>query len=373
MKKYFLLFLLFSISQFIAGCQEDPQPNSPVPVSGGGANGGGNIPDWLIPQSEVFDGGPGKDGIPALEKPPTIPVADASFLHEDDLVIGIKIGQVTRAYPHKILDWHEIINDELNDSYFSITYCPLTGTGIGWDRIVNGSLTTFGVSGLLYNTNLIPYDRNTDSNWSQMLLKSVNGKLKGQEIETLQVVETKWETWREMYPNTDVVSIKTGYSRNYDRYPYGDYKTNHNSILFPVKPFDERVLAKERTHGIFLEEGSKIYRFAASDNSLQIIEQRIGETDVVIAANKEKNYMVSFLGTLPDGTKLEFSELEDGAIIMQDNEGNKWDIFGEAVDGPRKGERLTPTNSFMGYFFALAAFYPESGIYHNVKKPSDGE
>jgi len=139
-----------------------------------------------------------------------------------NLVIGFAQGDDARAYPHFILDWHEIVNDRVGDIHIAVTYCPLTGTGIGWEREINGSVTTFGVSGLLFNSNLIPYDRNTDSNWSQIRLDCVNGDLIGTEAETHVLVETTWKT---MYPKTLVMSMNTGYNRSYGNYPYGNYRT----------------------------------------------------------------------------------------------------------------------------------------------------
>ena len=122
--------------------------------------------EWLIPQNEVFDGGPGKDGIPAISNPNLVGNSSINYMNNDDLVIGVKFDGEIRGYPHPILDWYEIINDKINDNYFSITYCPLTGSTINYNRDLNGNITTFGVSGLLYNTNLIPYDRATNSNLS---------------------------------------------------------------------------------------------------------------------------------------------------------------------------------------------------------------
>ena len=136
---------------FISCNENTPGSNSARNGSGTG-NGGSSITvDWLIPINEVLDGGPGKDGIPALENPENIGVNDIHFLSDSDLVIGFSSGNQARAYPHKILDWHEIINDEVNGKKLAVTYCPLTGTGIGWKRSIDGQTTTFGVSGLLYN------------------------------------------------------------------------------------------------------------------------------------------------------------------------------------------------------------------------------
>ena len=166
---------------------------------------GSSGPTWLIDESQVQDGGVGKDGIPALIMPELINPEDASYLSKDDLVVGYVYKGNARAYPHKILDWHEIINDEMGEHRFAITYCPLTGTASNWSRDVAGYSTTFGVSGKLFNSNLIPYDRTTESYWSQMRLDCVNGVLVGKDIPLFQAVETTWGTWQDLYPDTQVV------------------------------------------------------------------------------------------------------------------------------------------------------------------------
>jgi hypothetical protein len=157
-------------------------PNTPP-----GGNNPGSSNEWSIPREQVLDGGPGKDGIPSIDQPQFTSASAVGFLDPDDLVLGIKVGEEVRAYPHPILDWHEIVNDQVADRFVAITYCPLTGTGVAWNRELDGAVTTFGVSGLLYNSNMIPYDRESDSNWSQILLESVNGQRLGQSIETFQL------------------------------------------------------------------------------------------------------------------------------------------------------------------------------------------
>ncbi len=321
---------------------------------------------WDIPVNEVFDGGPGKDGIPALTMPLFIPASQASYLTDDDLVLGYKDGTDIRAYPHPILDWHEIANDKVDDFAFAVHYCPLTGTGIGWNRTINGTETTFGVSGLLYNSNLILYDRETDSNWSQIRLNAVQGELRGTEAETFQLVETTWATWKAMYPETTVLSTETGYSRPYGQYSYGDYRTNHSYFLFPFSPVDERLDAKERVHGVIRHGKAKAYRLETFAGGLTLIEDVFQGSPIVVTGYKEKNFIVSFKRTLPDGTVLSFSPSLSGSPpseIMTDNESNAWNVFGEAVSGPRQGQRLTPTTSFMGFWFAWGAFYPDLPIY----------
>jgi len=320
--------------------------------------------EWLIPKDEVFDGGPGKDGIPALTNPAFIAASDAAYLQESDLVIGFVSGTEIRAYPHPILDWHEIINDDVNGVSIAVTYCPLTGTGIGWDRNVVGTNTTFGVSGLLYNTNLIPYDRATDSNWSQMKLLCVNGELINTRATIIYVIETTWKTWKAMYPNTKVVSSQTGHSRSYGNYPYGNYKTNNNSLLFPINPKDNRLPLKERVHGIIINETAKVYQFKNFQDSIQVIHDSFQNKELVIAGSLIDNFIVSFERKLNDTTLLTFSQLQNKLpVVMKDNEGTEWDIFGKGITGPRAGEQLSATVSFMGYWLAWGAFYPNTVIY----------
>jgi len=350
------LVLLVLMSQ---ACEEE----FPGGVNNSSTGGSGNDV-WSIPLSEVFDGGPGKDGIPALIEPDFILAGDVDYLEDDDLVIGFVQGDDARAYPHRILDWHEIINDQVGEVNISVSYCPLTGTGIGWNREIDGSVTTFGVSGLLYNSNLIPYDRLTGSNWSQILLECVNGTQLGSAIETYPLVETTWLTWREMYPSTKVVSLETGYSRDYSRYPYGKYRTQHDFLIFPVSNTDERLSNKERVHGILFEASTRVYPITAFGDSLTVIQENTSGRNIVIAGNASDNFAVSFLNTPLDGLTLSFSPVQDQyPVVMTDQEGNLWDVFGNAVSGPRAGTRLEHARSFTGYWFSFAAFYPGLSIY----------
>lgn len=322
-----------------------------------------NIDLWSIPIDEVFDGGPGKDGIPSLENPSFTNAGGATYLTNDDLILGYVSGNQIKAYPHNILDWHEIINDQINGKSICINYCPLTGTGMNWSSIINGSTTEFGVSGMLYNTNVIPYDRNTDSNWSQLLMACVNGELLGQRPEIFQLVETTWGTWKEMYPNTQVVSEETGFDRNYTEYPYGDYRTNHSKILFPVSNTDSRLPNKERVHSVVIDNSLKAYSINAFTADISVIVDEFKGKQLVVAGSKTKNIVVSFERTLNDST-LSFSPVQNELpTILEDNEGTKWDIFGKGVSGPREGEQLKTVTSLMGYWVAFPSFYSNLELY----------
>ena len=334
-------------------------------TKGSGTNGGGNNSlVWLIPKNQVLDGGPGKDGIPALENPENIAVNDIDYLSDDDLVLGFQSGNEFRAYPHKILDWHEIINDELNGGEVAITYCPLTGTGIAWGRELNGQSTTFGVSGLLYNTNLIPYDRLTDSNWSQIRLNCVNGSLSGETIETFPLIETSWKTWKEMFPNSSVISTNTGFSRRYSVYPYGNYRTDNSNLLFPVTPKDERLPEKERVLGIIINNKVKAYQFESFEGQTSIILDQFDGKNIVVVGNKDKNFIVAYENNF-DNQSRTFTALNDGIHIMKDDKGNKYNLFGRITEGVDKDEQLASLTSFMGYWFSFGAFYSTIVIYDN--------
>ena len=230
---------------------------------GGGGGGGGlggpvlvnPTDDWVIDPQVVVDGGPGKDGIPALENPAFGPIADNQPDFSNDLVIGMKIGGQVKVYPHDIMDYHEIVNDEVPANPVILSYCPLTGSALAWKGNPAHADPTFGVSGQLYNSNLLPYDRETDSLWSQMLEIAVHGDRVREQPERLQVVETTWATIRAMYPDAVQMTRDTGHVRNYDNYPYGTFRSSTN-LLFPVQNDDNRLHRKTRVIGIRTSAGA---------------------------------------------------------------------------------------------------------------------
>ncbi|MDH3708303.1 MAG: DUF3179 domain-containing protein [Cyclobacteriaceae bacterium] len=352
----YLIIILTALS-----CSDSSDIGTTIP-------GGGNQNNWLVPTNQVLDGGVGKDGIIALVNPGLIEPSNATYLQDEDLVVGYRVGDDFRAYPHKILDWHEIINDDLGSQSVAITYCPLTGTAIGWNRLLDGQITTFGVSGLLYNTNLIPYDRLTDSNWSQMRLDCINGNFLGDQISTYQVVETTWGTWKEMFPSTMVVSDNTGLGRPYGLYPYfddngADYRIDP-FLIFPIEIDDSRLPRKQRVHGLIINGHAKVYPLSEFENETTLIEDSFQGTELIIIGDQQRNLVNSFKKALPDGSILDFTPVQNQLpAVLSDNEGNLWDIFGVALSGPRAGQKLVPTQSFIGFWFSWGTFYPGAEIY----------
>jgi len=349
MKNYILLFSMF----VLISCSTTNNGNnqSPNQIQG----------EWLIPINEVRDGGPGKDGIPSIDNPQFINASSVNFLDNNDLIVGIVKDGVSKAYPHIILDWHEVVNDEINGDFITINYCPLTGTAFAWESKSNNTRSTFGVSGLLYNANLILYDRNTDSNWSQLSLQCVNGELIGDKPQLYSVIETNWETWQNLYPNSEVLSTQTGFSRNYGVSPYGDYATNNDRFIFRPSIFNDALPNKERVYAIVDDNKSKVYQFS-DFNGGNVIRDDFNGNDYLLYGNDNLIYGFKLEG---EYSNLNFQYEQDNTAtsFFKDNEGNTWSVFGEALSGPRIGEKLTPVASLMSYWFAIAVFYPNPEIY----------
>jgi hypothetical protein len=165
-----------------------------------------------------------------------------------------------------------------------------------------------------------------------------------------------------MYPETKVTAIQTGHSRPYGRYPYGDYRTS-NELLFPVDRDDRRLPRKERTYGIVAGANARVYRYSAFSDSLTVFQDELGGVPLVVLGSRLRGFAVAFGSELRDGTPLRFTSLQDQfPAVMVDNEGTRWDVFGEAVDGPRKGSSLPTVVSFNAYWFAWGTFYPGADL-----------
>lgn len=230
-----------------------------LPLQAFGKNGF-NLDNSTIPVDKILQGGPPRDGIPSLDKPKFMTAAEADYLKPDDRILGVFHKGVARAYPIRILNWHEIVNDRIQGDAVSVTFCPLCGTGLVYDGNIGGKLHDFGVSGLLYNSDVLLYDRQTETLWSQILSKAISGPMVGRELKTLPVAHTSWKSWRKKHPNTQVLSTDTGFGRDYSRSPYGDYD-NNGAIYFPVSKESRAYHPKERVLGIEINGQFRAYPF----------------------------------------------------------------------------------------------------------------
>lgn len=213
-----------------------------------------------VPLAAIERGGPPKDGIPAIDNPKFIPAAQAS-LQPDDRVLALKRNGIARAYPVRILNWHEVVNDRIGAEPIVVTYCPLCGTGMAFDARVGDRATTFGVSGLLYNSDVLLYDRATQSLWSQIGQTAVAGPRVGTRLNSIPLEHTTWADWRTRNPDSQVLSTATGFVRDYDRDPYAGYEKIER-LMFNVNHRDTRFPLKEWVLGLEVDGVAKAYPFS---------------------------------------------------------------------------------------------------------------
>ncbi len=226
------------------------------------AKNGFDLSDTLVPAREIRAGGPAKDGIPAINKPLFEKVAEAlDWLDPAERVLGVVIKDRARAYPVKILNWHEIVNDRIDDQFFAVSYCPLCGTGMVFATNAGQGALFFGVSGLLYNSDVLLYDHNTNSLWSQIMAKAISGRLKGTELPQLPITHTDFRTWTKKYPQTEVLSRKTGYRLSYDDSPYKGYEKTRRLYFKVSHRAPKNYHPKERVLGVKVGVKTKAYPF----------------------------------------------------------------------------------------------------------------
>jgi len=219
-----------------------------------------NTAKHSIPLDQILDGGPGKDGIPALLHPAFVSVSDAGqFLSDNSAGLVVTVGTTTRFYPFAILNWHEVVDDTIAGRPLLITFCPLCGSSIVYDRRVDGKERIFGVSGKLYESNLLMYDYETESLWSQVQGEAVVGDEIGKKLEIYPADVLKFSAARKLYPRLEVLSRATGYARAYRLDPYGDYAST-SDLIFPVSVQDHRLPAKELMYIVYVDGASVALR-----------------------------------------------------------------------------------------------------------------
>lgn len=296
-------------------------------------------------------GGPPKDGIPSIDEPSFVDPEAVDFLDPGDPVFGVARDGVVKAYPQKILVHHEVANDELAGTPVAVTYCPLTGTVQGFER----GGTTFGVSGRLINSNLVMYDRATETWWPQLLATSIPGPWnEDPEIRSLRefrLVWTNWAQWREHNPDTRVLSTDTGHAKNYGRDPYGSYNPRrgyyeNGRLLFPALNPDDRYEPKRVVMGMRTPDGAAAFlKDALADAGLATGE--IGDTPVLAVSDDRYDTAYGYLN--PEGAAYERA---DGAVVGPDGSRHPPD------DLP-----LTRVHTFDAMWFAWAGYYPETNVY----------
>ncbi|MCA1607580.1 MAG: DUF3179 domain-containing protein [Acidobacteria bacterium] len=283
------------------------------------AQNGFDLSNARVPRDEILSGGPPRDGIPSIDRPKFIRPEAASFLRDEDRVLSVTRGQTTRAYPLRVLVWHEIVNDVIDAEPVMITYCPLCGTAMVFDRTAGGKLRTFGVSGLLYQSNILMYDRETESLWSQLKMEAVSGPAAGAKLRWLSSEHLTWKAWKAKYPNGEVLSKQTGYARDYDREAYSEYFAN-DATMFPVPHSRKDFPPKTWVLGVVAAGQAKAYPVEQLPDA-KLVTDRIGGTEIRLVYRRSERH--------PD---------------VRDASG-------------------TPVPAVLVFWFAWQAFYPATGVW----------
>jgi len=275
-----------------------------------------------VQKDELLQGCFGKDCIPSIDKPAFELARDAnSWLHDDDRIFAINYKGIVRAYPQRIMNWHEIVNDDINGIPVTVTFCPLCGSAIAFERKVDGITTEFGVSGKLHNSDLVMYDRYEGNLWQQITGEAIVGPAarRDEKLKQIPIITATWGEWKTKHPTTEVLSRDTGFSRDYDRYPYGTYEQD-DQLLFGVEGLDQSLPIKTVVYGIEIDGRAKAYPEEIFIKN-PIREDSIGTTQIKL-------------------------EKEDGGEVV--------------VTVVETGEKIVPIRLF---WFAWAAFHPNTELY----------
>ena len=328
-----------------------------------------------VPYDEFLSGGVPRDGIPPLDEPQFESIADADqWLDDVQPVVSLEINGAARAYPLAILTWHEIANDTLGGVPVSVTFCPLCNSAVAFDRRVGDATLDFGVSGNLRHSDLVMWDRQTESWWQQLTGEGIVGAYAGYQLDLVPAQIVSWGNFKAAFPDADVLSRDTGHARDYGRNPYYGYdRVDQSPFLFKGRP-DDRLLPMERVAALVLGGQPLAFPFMTLEEE-RVVNYATGERNIVvlfqpgtvsaldksrIAESRDVGATGVFDAEL-DGQALTFRLGADG--FVDDQTGSIWNVLGQAVSGPLAGKWLTPIVHGNHFWFAWAAFAPETEIY----------
>jgi hypothetical protein len=329
-----------------------------------------------VPYEEILSGGPPKDGIPAIDNPEFVAVAEADeWLQPQEPVILFELNGDVRAYPLQILTWHEIVNDVVGDVPVTVTFCPLCNTGIAFERTFNGQVLDFGTSGRLRFSNLIMYDRQTETWWQQASGEGIAGEFAGRQLTFLPASVIGWSEFKGAHPKGKVLSKDTGFARDYGRNPYVGYDdVNRSPFLYdgPLTPGQLPPMARVLTVDL---NGEAVAYPNDALSEVHVVNDTIGGIDVVViwepgtasaldASAIESGRDVGSAAVFEreaDGQTLDF-RFEDGKTVDAQT-GSEWSVLGEAESGTLAGSKLTPVVGVNHFWFSWAAFKPDTRVF----------
>ena len=332
-----------------------------------------------VPLEEISSGGPPKDGIPAIDRPRFVSVDDAdAWMSNGEPVALLQQDGETKVYPLQILIWHEIVNDRVGDTPVTVTFCPLCNTTLAFDRRLRGYLFDFGTTGRLRHSDLVMYDRQTETWWQQATGEAIVGELAGDRLTFIPAPVVSWREIKDVHPDAAVLSRNTGYDRPYGRNPYPGYDRQRNPIrAFFDRDADSRLPAMERVLGLWTDDEALAIPFRDLEESVPIHLEFGGRSIVAFWAPETRSALDAermdrgrtigstgaFESTL-GGRELTFTRVRDGRFRDRETE-SRWTVSGEAIDGPLSGQRLTPGVHGNHFWFAWAAFQPRTRLYED--------
>ncbi len=328
-----------------------------------------------VPFSEILSGGVPRDGIPPLDDPRFTTPEDADrWLGDQEPVIAFELNGDARAYPLQILIWHEIVNDVVGDVPVAVTFCPLCNTAIVFDRTLEGVVYDFGTSGKLRNSDLVMWDRQTESWWQQFTGEAIVGELTGKKLTFLPSPIVSWSDFKAANPEGKVLSRDTGFSRPYGQNPYGGYDEADNPPFLFDGELDGRLAAKDRVADVSIDGVTAVFPFLTLEEE-RVVNYTVNNQDLVVFF---KSGTVSALdeGSIKNsrdvGATWVFERTVDGQALTFRADGDRfidnetqsvWSILGQAVEGPLSGQQLEPIVHTNVFWFAIAAFRPDTLIY----------
>jgi hypothetical protein len=328
-----------------------------------------------VPLSEISSGGPPRDGIPPIDRPVFQSLAEGDRAHEDrEPVIAFVHAGDARAYPLSILIWHEIVNDTVGGLPVAVTFCPLCNTAIVFDRTVAGRVLDFGTTGNLRHSDLVMWDRQTESWWQQVTGEAIVGELTGTRLEFLPAAIVAWRDFKAAYPSGRVLSSETGYDRDYGVNPYTGYDDADEPPFLFKGETDGRLPPKERVVTVSLGGEDAAYPWSALARQ-RVVHDTVGGEPVVVfwqagtASALDRSTIrdsrdvgaAAVYRPVVDGRRLTFQAVEGG---FRDAEtGSRWSLLGQATAGPLAGTQLEPVISANHFWFAWAVFKPQTRVY----------
>jgi len=329
-----------------------------------------------VPYSEILSGGPPKDGIPALKDPSFVAVSEAdAWLRPKEPVILVQVDEDVRAYPIQILIWHEIANDTVGGEPLVVTFCPLCNTAIAFKRTVNGQVLDFGTTGRLRYSNLIMYDRQTETWWQQATSEAIAGELTGTQLEFYPATIISWQDFKTSFPQGKVLSRETGYLRDYGHNPYVGYDdVNKPPFLYQGPPTPNQLAPVARVLTIDLNGEAVAYPYETLER-IGVVNDMVGGESIVICwqTGTVSPLDSAATGSGHDvGTAAAFSRQLNGQTlsftftqgkIIDEQTRSEWNVLGQAIAGELKGKQLTPVVAINHFWFSWAAFKPQTRIY----------